>query len=62
MFRRATAHEKKKDWEKALADLKLAAEANPEDKAIPQAEDRVKRQIQKEKAKDKKVWGKAFSS
>merc|ERR1711871_1291617 len=33
-FRRAAAYETTKDWDKALADLKAAAKANPEDKGI----------------------------
>ena len=61
LFRRATAYETKKDWDKALEDLKKAALANPDDKAIPKAEERIKRMVAKEKAKDKKIWGNAFS-
>ena len=51
-----------KDLDKALADVKLAQVAAPEDAAIIKAEERIKKLIQKEKEKDKKVWGKVFSS
>jgi len=61
LFRRATAYETKKDWDRALDDLKKAAVSNPEDKAIPKAEERIKKMVAKEKAKDKKIWGNAFS-
>ena len=40
---------------------KKAAVSNPEDKAIPKAEERIKKMVAKEKAKDKKIWGNAFS-
>merc|ERR1719231_556012 len=43
LFRRATAYETKKDWDRALEDLKKAAVSNPEDKAIPKAEERIKK-------------------
>ena len=62
LFRRAQAYEAKKEWEKAIADLKLAQIAAPEDAAIGKSEERIRRQILKEKEKDKKIWGKAFSS
>ena len=61
LFRRAAAYESKKDWDKALQDLKNAALSNPDDKAIPKAEERIKKMVAKEKAKDKKIWGNAFS-
>merc|ERR1711991_508653 len=35
LFRRAFAYETKKDWDRALDDLKNAAESNPDDMAIP---------------------------
>merc|ERR1712146_468486 len=57
----ALSIEPKNDWDKALEDLKKAALANPDDKAIPKAEERIKRMVAKEKAKDKKIWGNAFS-
>ncbi|CAE7456030.1 Ppid [Symbiodinium microadriaticum] len=60
-FRRAAAYEAKKDYDKALEDLKLASQHAPEDKAILKSVERVKRFIQKEKEKEKKMWGKAFS-
>jgi hypothetical protein len=41
--------------------LKLAAQHAPEDAAIVKATERVKKCIQKEKDKEKKMWGKAFS-
>jgi tetratricopeptide (TPR) repeat protein len=60
LFRRAAAHEARKDWDKALADLKSAAAANPDDKGIPKAQDRVRKMVEKEKAKEKKMWGNVF--
>ena len=62
MFRRATAYEAKKDWDKALSDLKAAQVVAPEDAAIQKSEERIKKQIAKEKEKEKKMWGKAFSA
>jgi tetratricopeptide (TPR) repeat protein len=63
LFRRAQAWEARKDYDKALADMKRAAELNApkEDKLITKGMDRVKKLIQKEKDKEKKMWGKAFS-
>lgn len=63
LFRRAQAFEAKKEYEKSLADLKRAAELNApkEDKLITKGIDRVKRLIQKEKDKEKKMWGKVFA-
>jgi len=60
LFRRASAFEAKKDWDKALEDLKAAAAANPADKGIPKAQERVKKMVEKEKAKEKKMWGNVF--
>jgi len=40
----------------------LARKSAPEDKAIIKAEERCKNFIQKEKDKEKKMWGKAFSN
>lgn len=61
-FRRSAAYEAKKEFEKALEDLKMAANHTPtEDKAITKAVERVKKLIQKEKDKEKKMWGKAFA-
>jgi hypothetical protein len=39
-----------------------AANSPSEDKAITKAAERVKKLIQKEKDKEKKMWGKAFAS
>ena len=63
LFRRAQAWEAKKEYDQALADMKQAAELNApkEDKAITKGMERVKKCIQKEKDKEKKMWGKAFS-
>lgn len=44
-----------------MDDLKTAAKNAPEDKAVLKSSERVKRAIQKEKDKEKKMWGKAFS-
>jgi len=62
-FRRSAAYEAKKEYEKSLEDLKQAANNTPtEDKAITKGIERIKKLIQKEKDKEKKMWGKAFSS
>jgi tetratricopeptide (TPR) repeat protein len=60
LFRRSVAYEAKKDYEKALADLKRAQELNPEDVIIQKAHERVMKLIAKEVAKEKKMWGRAF--
>jgi len=61
-FRRSAAYEAKKDYDKAFEDIKKASEHSPtEDKAVVKAVERVNRLIQKEKEKEKKMWGKAFS-
>jgi hypothetical protein len=63
LFRRAQAWEARREYDKALCDLKQAAglTAPKEDKLISKGMDRVKKLIQKEKDKEKKMWGKAFS-
>jgi len=63
LFRRAQAWEARKEYDKAMADMKQAAELNApkEDKLITKGMERVKKLIQKEKEKEKKMWGKAFS-
>jgi len=60
-YRRALAMEKKKDYEKAKADLEAALKEAPEDKAVLKLMERVKAQIKRQTAKEKKMWGKAFS-
>jgi tetratricopeptide (TPR) repeat protein len=62
LFRRSIYFESKKDWEKALMDVKKCQElSDMEDKLVTKASDRIKKEIQKEKNKEKKMWGKAFS-
>ena len=63
LFRRAQAWEARREYEQALADMRRAAELNApkEDKLITKGMERVKKLIQKEKDKEKKMWGKAFS-
>lgn len=60
LFRRSVVWEAKKEYEKALDDLRRAGEINPQDAMIVKAVDRVTKLIAKEKAKEKKMWGKAF--
>lgn len=60
LFRRGSAHEARKDWEKAMADFKRAESLAPEDKLVAKAIDRIKKQMQKEKDKEKKMWGGVF--
>ena len=45
-----------------MTDLVAAQKAAPEDKLIVKAEDRIKKQIQKEKEKEKKMWGGCFKN
>jgi len=62
LYRRSIYYENKKDWEKALLDIKKCQELNDvEDKLVTKASERIKKEIQKEKNKEKKMWGKAFS-
>ena len=61
-FRRSMAYEAKKDWTKALDDIKSAQTLmDTEDKAISLAAKRIKAEQLKEKEKEKSVWGKAFA-
>lgn len=64
LFRRAQAREARRQYPEALADMRRAAEltAPKEDKLISKGMERVRKLIQKEKEKEKKTWGKAFSS
>lgn len=61
LFRRASAYEAKKEFEKSMDDLKRSDELSPGDALVVKVMERVKRQIKKEKEKEKKMWGKAFS-
>lgn len=64
LFRRSQYYEFKKDYEKALKDLQLCMEYNTslnEDKLVTKGIDRVKKEMQKLKDKEKKMWGKAFA-
>ena len=62
LFRRASYYENKKDWTNALNDLNTSQSVTEvEDKLVTKAVDRVKKEIQKEKDKEKKMWGKAFA-
>lgn len=62
LFRRGSAHENRKDWDKALSDFKKAEALAPEDKLVAKAIDRIKKAIQREKDKEKKMWGGVFGS
>jgi DNA topoisomerase VI subunit A len=62
LFRRSAFYEHKKDWDKALADITKCQELSEvEDALVKKAGDRVRKEILKEKSKEKKMWGKAFS-
>lgn len=61
LFRRATVWEAKKDYEKSLKDFKRAEELTPQDKLIGKAVERVSKLVQKEREKEKKMWGRAFA-
>jgi len=60
LFRRATAREQKGLYDEAKADLKRCAELAPDDKAVPKLMTRVDAQIARQKAKEKKMYGKMF--
>lgn len=60
LYRRASALEQKKDYEAAQADLRLAAEVDPEDTAVPKLMARIEAQIKRELDKEKKMYGKMF--
>jgi tetratricopeptide (TPR) repeat protein len=62
IFRRATVFEAKKDYEEALKDFKRAEELTPQDKLISKAVERVSKLVQKEREKEKKMWGRAFGA
>ena len=55
-----TAREQKGQYDEAKADLAKAAELAPEDKAVPKLMTRVEAQIARQKAKEKKMYGKMF--
>jgi tetratricopeptide (TPR) repeat protein len=62
LFRRSAAYEAKKDLDNALADIKQCQQLSEvEDKLISKASERVKKEIAKQKDKEKKMWGKAFA-
>ena len=61
LYRRATALEEKRDFDAAKADLTRAAKISPEDKMVPKLMARVDAQLKRAAAKEKKMWGKAFS-
>ena len=55
LYRRASIYYEKKNWEKASADVKKAAELAPEDKAIKKLLSRVEAQQKRQKAQEKKM-------
>lgn len=62
LFRRSAYFEHKKDCDSALKDIKRCQQllGDKEDKLVTQAAERIKREIQKEKLREKKTWGKMF--
>ena len=60
LFRRASAHEVKKDWDAALKDLKTAGDINPDDGSIPAMTRRIRKAQEKEKEKERKMYGNIF--
>ena len=60
-FRRSAGYEAKKQWEEALSDAKKAQElSDVEDKLVSKAIERIKKEIQKVKDKEKKMYGNMF--
>jgi len=60
LYRRAFAKEAKGDYDGAKADLKKAGELAPDDTAVPKLMARVDAQLARQKAKEKKMYGKMF--
>eukprot|EP00934_Nitzschia_sp_Nitz4_P005816 Nitzschia sp. Nitz4//NODE_159_length_47236_cov_74.723851//560//2759//NITZ4_additional_000001-RA//1//CDS//3329531722//5806//frame0 len=60
LYRRASVFYEKKQWEAAGKDLKKAAQAAPDDKAIGKLLEKVDAQKKREKAKQKKMAQKMF--
>ena len=60
LYRRATAREKKGLFEEAKDDLAKAASIEPDDPAVKKLAERVDAQISRQKAKEKKMYGKMF--
>ncbi|CAD5116259.1 DgyrCDS5167 [Dimorphilus gyrociliatus] len=62
LFRRAQAKRFQNEWESALTDLNLAAEKEPNDKAIKNEIIRIKNDVASYKKKEKMTYAKMFSS
>lgn len=61
IYRRSIYYEGKKEWEKAMVDLKLCQEMMLDnDPAVSKAVTRVKVQLKKQADQEKKTWGKGF--
>ncbi|XP_069782340.1 peptidyl-prolyl cis-trans isomerase D [Narcine bancroftii] len=60
LYRRAQAWQAKKDYDKAMDDLKKAQEVTPEDKAINNEILRVKQKKKEERDKEKATYAKMF--
>jgi len=62
LYRRSVYYEHKKDWDKALQDIKQCQKlCDTEDKLVTKAAERISKEINKEKSKEKKMWTKAFA-
>jgi len=62
LYRRSVYYEHRKEWDKALQDIKQCQKlSDVEDKLVTKAEERIKKEVAKEKSKEKKMWGKAFA-
>ena len=60
-FRRASYYENKKEWEKAMDDMKTCQKLSEvPDVNVTKGIDRIKKEIQKENDTAKKTWGRAF--
>lgn len=62
LFRRAQAKRCQNEWESALSDLNIAAEKEPNDKAIKNEIIRIKNEIAAYKKKEKSTYAKMFSA
>ncbi|CAM9756512.1 unnamed protein product [Heterosigma akashiwo] len=61
LYLRAFCYEKKRKFEESKVDLEKALKFNAEDSASIKLLERVKIQIKRQEAKEKKMWSKAFT-
>lgn len=60
-FRRATAYEKQRDYNRAEEDAKRCQQLNPDDAMVQKMLQRLQAVLAKQKAAEKRMWQKAFA-